>query len=1094
MENVSTDNLFKALGLFIESIREYVVAKLLEEAGDKWPVWYREALYPSQQEDWDKGLRNNTPAKNLIDFHNLKGFAIKYKALLKSDFKRDVGNLPSWFDQIAQVRHSTTHFGDVKPEDVLLVSLHIDKILGILQLEEERAAIADLIANSSPSEKKEPKKKRPSAIKSGDLIPWFRNVKPHLDIRQGHLDESIFAANLAEVALGSGREVYQNPALFFSKTYFTLNLKNVAKRVIQGLNGQEDGENRVMSLQTGFGGGKTHTLITLFHLASWGNRSARSAELSDLVDFTGIPDFKTAKIAVFTNTTNDPTQGREVEGVHIRTIWGEIAWQLGGIEAYELIRSNDENRTAPKGLFKKVLDRCRPGLILIDELADYCVAASGIPVGASSLSDQTVSFMQELTEAVASTERIVMVATLPASVAEVANSEKAAKILHSLEQRISRVGADTKPVSDEEIFQVIRRRLFEDLGEEDAMESCISQYMQMYQELSAEFPDFASRSKYKEVLRKSYPFHPELIDIFRVRWASNSDFQRTRGVLRLLASIVADLWKRKESLIGANGLIHPTNVRFENLDALSGQLKKLYGNGYDAVITADVAGSSSNASKLDEEKPEYGQYQLTQGVASTILMASFGSTGANQGISTEEIKLCAMKPMAFNHNSINGTLTALEGNAHYLHYSTVGRNKRYWFHTKPNLNILVNQARTDIGRPEVEKEILAHLEQGKKRIQNFEVLVAPTGDITEQRRSTLVIMHPKYQLNGGSIPKAMETRIEQIATKKGNSDRLYRNTILFLACSELSYSTLKDKITEYLACKKIQEEYFTQFEKEQKDDLKKKIEGFSSTIARDIATCYSIILKYGSANRNIQRLDLRLHKDTLAEQVNTVMVDFLKDEEWIIPSVGMGLLRRNNLVPSEENSIQATKVLESFLRYDDKPMITSSRAVQDSLLKYCYEGEFAIASGSPGNFTQYYYKDKRPSFFDVEDDNYWLVHPKVYHSAIQEERSPVDYSPIDQENATVTVHEPEPGYSGRQDLPATVDKEFSYLKISGKVAVEHWTNLFSSFVRPLIDNDIEIHIEIKAKSKKSAPLNESSQAYKIVKESASQLGLDFEEG
>lgn len=122
----------------------------------------------------------------------------------------------------------------------------------------------------------------------------------------------------------------------------------------------------------------------------------------------------------------------------------------------------DEQKVSPKGLLKKVLEKTKPALILIDELADYCVAASGVTVGASSLSDQTISFIQELSEAVADTDQCVLVATLPASVMEVAASPESQAILTTLSNRMSRVGADTKPVADEEIFEVVRRRLFED--------------------------------------------------------------------------------------------------------------------------------------------------------------------------------------------------------------------------------------------------------------------------------------------------------------------------------------------------------------------------------------------------------------------------------------------------------------------------------------------------------------------------------------------------------------------------------------------------------------------------------------------------------
>lgn len=227
------------------------------------------------------------------------------------------------------------------------------------------------------------------------LPTWFMNIRPHEDIERGNLDESVFAANLGDVALNRGRDVYLDPEKFFQKTYFTAGLKNVARQVIKGLNGNEEAENRVISLHTGFGGGKTHSLISLYHLVKAGKKVIDWELTSDVISEIGKPQFESANVAVFTETTNDPTQGRKEDGIQIQTLWGELAWQLGGKEAYEIIRPNDENRTCPLGsLFRKVLEMSQPSLILIDELAHYCVAASGVKVGKTNLSDQTIAFVQ----------------------------------------------------------------------------------------------------------------------------------------------------------------------------------------------------------------------------------------------------------------------------------------------------------------------------------------------------------------------------------------------------------------------------------------------------------------------------------------------------------------------------------------------------------------------------------------------------------------------------------------------------------------------------------------------------------------------------
>lgn len=916
------------------------------------------------------------------------------------------------------------------------------------------------------------------------MIPWFKNVVPHKDIQQGILDEAIFAANLGDVASGKGREVYNNPEIFFSKTFLTVGLKTVASRVVKGLNGGEDAGNRTISLQTGFGGGKTHTLISIFHIAKLGKNIKTLSSLSEISAVVGNPKFDKANIAVFTNTTCDPTQGRKVEGLHIKTIWGEIAYQLGGKEIYKLVEENDQQRTAPKGLFKNVLQKTKPALILIDELADYCVSASGIAVGNSTLADQTISFMQELSEAISGTDQAVLIATLPASPVEVASGQLGLQVLTSLSNRMARVSADTKPVSDEEIFEVIRRRLFENIGDQNAVDLVVSEYMSLYQNLWSEIPPFAYKGEYKEKIRKSYPFHPELIEMFHTKWASHHDFQRTRGVLRLLASIVSDLWQRQQSLTGNNSLIHTSDINFANLDALSSQLKKLYGNGYEAVITADVSGSSSNAFRIDKEHKEFGSYGLTQSVASTILLGSFGSSTANKGVSLEEIKLCTLRPESFNHNSINSVLDKLESNAHYLYYGSAGTaSKRYWFHTKPNVNILINQAKSEVKTIEIESEILRRISIRANSVNLFNVLVNPSDDIPEQTKPTMIVLSPKYQANINEVNGKTGEMIKKLATKKGNGERVYRNTILFLVCTEIGASKLYKDVTEYLSCLKIKEDYKTQLEKDQIDDLKQKIEEYARSVESSICTAYSIIAKH-SSKIGIIKLDLKQFKDNFDHQINSVVIETLKKEEWLLDSIGLGLLRKNNLLPTIETPIRTKDVYEAFIRFDDKPMVTSLDAVQNSILKYCNNGEYGIAAGESGSFKKIFFKEIVP-FFEIMDPSYWLVDKELYSVPQEGNKIPIGgIIPPEQK-----VAEPEAG----KEFKPTAEKRFRSITISGKVDVANYGQIFTSFVQPLIKNNVEIKIEIKGKTNEAIPLTENSTQYKITKESAKQLRLRFEE-
>ncbi|MBB1285247.1 DUF499 domain-containing protein [Flavisolibacter sp. BT320] len=1082
------DNLSKALSLFIEGFRPYVASLLMQKSGDQWPAEFFKCLNYDQQRYWNEGLRSGREPVEMIDYKHFKSFSIVNKDLLKADFGKKANDLPNWLGEITEVRNVVAHYDNLEADEATKAWIHMKTIARLIKMPDLEAELTRL-QDAKPAEAV-PHVVEAKPQHSGRLQPWFQVVTPHFDIKQGRLDESVFAANLADVALNTGPEIYNNADAFFEKTFFTTGLKNVARTVIKGLNGKEDAENRVISLQTGFGGGKTHTLISLYHVCKRGRSIEQTTKAAALVQYTGLPEFDTANIAVFTNTTNDAANGRTTkEGILIQTIWGELAYQLGGVAAYEIIRKNDEQLIAPAGLFKKVLEQCKPALILIDELADYCVKASGRKVGNSSLADQTISFMQELTEAVAGTNNCVALITLPASPQEVGNTPEAQAILNSLQKRVSRVGADTQPVADEEIYEVIRRRLFEEVGDENVLEATASKYLELYQQLWTELPGNANKTEYKQKIIKSYPFHPELIDIFKVRWASHHDFQRTRGVLRLLAAIVSDLWKRQQSLTGPNLLIHSGHINLSNLDALTGQLKRLYGNGYDAVISADVSGSSSNAFKVDSNKREYGQWYLTQSIATVILMNSFGSDGANKGLSIPDIKLHLLVPDGFNHNSINGALDELESSAYYLYYAqTGGAGKRYWFHTKPNINILINQAKSDIQVPDIEAEVIRRIKEKERFMHSFNVLIDPLSDIPEQLKPTLIILSPKYLANPDTVNGKTKPVIEKLATKKGNSERIYRNTILFLLCSEIGISKLHSDVREFLACQKIGLDYGGQIEKDQKDDIKRRMDEASRQSDVSIVTAYSILAKY-SVKNGVEKIILKQFKDSLDSQVNNNIVDALKEEEWLLNAVGLNTLRNNNLLPTLEQPIKAKDVYEAFLRYDDKPMITGEEAVSKSLLRFCNEGQFCIASGDGVTFEKYYLKEIVP-FFEVTESLFWLV-----DKSLKPQPQPAQPTtlPSGGEERPSGVSEPTPEPGGKEE-PAAV-RAFREIIISGKVPLERYHELFNYFITPFAmnGNKIDIEVQFRIKSSESNPLDENKQQYKNAKEAASQLGLKLDE-
>src|SRR5574344_930432 len=785
------DNIFQALGVFLESMRPYLV-KILKKhfPAEPWEGVFFQRLTVEKQGMWNQAQKQGVEPIMRIDYHNLSFLASKFRDELSIELgdKQKTFTFDNCMRELQDARNKCQHYTPLTEDEKERAFSNMIMIANMLNMSDLRNEINRLKAkqtiNATSQNVNIPVATTKPILNStvdddSPIMSWFNNCLPHYDIRNGVLDESVFAAKLNEVALGTGPEVYNNPTTFFSKTYVTAGLRDIANRVVRALNGKET-ENRVIARQTGFGGGKTHTLISIYHIIKSGARLLETESCANIMQNGVMPTFTDAKVAVFTNNTTDVSQGRQTsEGFTIYTIWGEIAYQLAGVEGYEKVKQNDIDRIAPTStILKPIIASAGTSLILIDELADYCVKAAAKKVGGGNLYNQTNSFMQTLTEVVSSIPKCVLIATLPASKTEVADSQIGQEILDSLQERIVRIGANVKPVDDDEVFEVVRRRLFEQINDDAVVELVAKRYKDMFANRRNDLPDYCTKIEYANRIKKSYPFHPELINMFRDRWGSDNRFQRTRGVLRLLASIVQDLWKRRDSLTGSQALIHTSDVFLENLGSLTGTITNLMGAQWETVMLADVYGATSNSRKIDDQDPQsnIGQYHLTQSIATTLLMASVGAK-QNKGLDIKKIKLCVLRPKAFNHNDVDGALNKLEQVAHYMHSAKVG-TATYWFESKANINILLAQAKAEVRSDETDAEILRKLNSSVSFVSGLKVLVDPSSDVPERKELTLVILGPKYTVPlGGKISYNLQAAIESIALKKGNSDRIYRNTI-----------------------------------------------------------------------------------------------------------------------------------------------------------------------------------------------------------------------------------------------------------------------------------------------------------------------------
>ena len=921
---------------------------------------------------------------------------------------------------------------------------------------------------------------------NGNGLPaWFNVVVPQSDIRDGVLDESIFAANIEEVASGTAPVVYQDIRYFFECTYVTEGIKELIRRVVQALNGQES-QNRVISLQTGFGGGKTHSLISLYHVVKDSSTFKRLDTASSILEPQDMPQFDHARVAVFTQNTVSVVDGHKVsDDIITHTLWGELAWQLGGPEGYERVRNADIQMVAPTAQdIKPIIEGASPALILIDELADYCNRASGKVVGSGTLFTQTNSFIQTLTEVVASVPKTVLICTLPASAREVASSEIGQEILSALETRVVRVGSSVKPVDDEEIYEVVRRRLFDRITNYDVIEQVARKYKDMYHNRRDSLPAEADRVAYVERIKKSYPFHPELIDLFHIRWGSDSKFQRTRGVLRLLASIVKDLWSRKSSLAGTQALIQTSDVRLENLPTLQSQITSLMGSQWDSVMHADVFGTISNAYKLDEQNVgnHIGEYHLATAVTTTVLMASIGSS-SQRGLTLKQLKLCLLKPDAFQHIDIDSTVNQLENVVHYMYKSSIGGEQSFWFQSKPNINILVNQAKGDVKEEEVNAEIMRMVKQSVVNLGQVKVLVDPTGDVPEQKQLTFVVMHPKYTVAaGGDVSRSAQYAIKQMAQMKGSSQRVYRNTMLFLVCSEAGKAALSMKLREYLACDKIMTEYNSQLDQDQRKDIADRKRMSGDAAKEQLIHAYNTVVK--CERDTLRTQEISTFATDFAAQITVKTLSELHENGVVLRKIGLNIINRNGLMPTIEKPVKVNELYEAFLRFDDKPMILNVDAVKDTVNRYCEEGMWNVGTGDPEHFSRIYHNETIP-FLNPQEDGYWLL-----DSSVMPKPAGGGAGPSPEPGPTPT---PGPAPTpGPEPAPTPATKTYKRVTISGSVPIENYSQLFSSFVNTLKNNHLKIEVKFTASNNPTNPLTDNSPIVKSIKESASQLGLIFE--
>lgn len=543
------------------------------------------------------------------------------------------------------------------------------------------------------------------------LRPWTEVVTPHHDVASGDLAMGTYAANLAAVAYATrtAPPVYSDPSEFYRSTFLTPAMRKLLGDVCGVLHGKPG--DHALQLRTPFGGGKTHTLLALYHLATAREQVAAVTELD------GIPDPGAVRLAVLSGEYLDPQRGRQLDGRTIRTLWGELAYQLGGWAAYEGLLVDGDEGTPPGGELLAKLLYGAPTLILLDEVLVYIAKGKAIRRGDSTAGQQALLFVQNLSEAVNQQPCTAMVYSLQASVGEAASEEG---LLTALEHITARVDQRREPVSGDEVLRVVQRRLFEALGEPGVAGEVADVYAQLLRDelrASAETDDDRREADQRAKtlarrIKESYPFHPELIDVMYQRWGSLPSYQRTRGALQFLATVVHALWERRGDL-EPQPLIGPGDVDLADEPVRTSFFEQVgEANQYAAVVQSDFLGADAGARVVDERigrvSPALRSLRVGTRVATAIALLSFGAReGEERGALEPEVIEAALVP-GLDGNVLRDALHQLRRETLlYLHYT----GRRYRFETRPNLNMLITTEENKLTAEEVVRAIRSELER-----------------------------------------------------------------------------------------------------------------------------------------------------------------------------------------------------------------------------------------------------------------------------------------------------------------------------------------------------------------------------------------------
>jgi hypothetical protein len=898
------------------------------------------------------------------------------------------------------------------------------------------------------------------------LKPWYTVVSPREDIRENKsLDMAEFAVHLDHIRDGRAPEEYQKPEKFFDRTFLTQNLLTLSSEMVRRLSGETAGTSAVFNMATQFGGGKTHSLTLLYHLAKNGERANGFTGVKKILDNATISTVPKAETAVFVGTEFDAITGRGGnDGTPLRkTPWGEIAFQLGGAEAYALVEEHEKQMSAPGGeVIRRFLPEDKPCLILLDEIMNY-VSRTRKTGGAA----QFYNFLQNLSEEARARKNVVLCVSLPASIDIELNADDLAEY-NRIQKLLDRLGKPILMSEKDETSEIIRRRLFEwDAGtidqsgriilNRDALQTCNKYGDWVYENKSLlGFEGSDARQSFVA----SYPFHPSVLSVFERKWASLPTFQRTRGVLRMLALWLNRAYTESYQKTYRDPLITLGTAPLEDSLFRSAVFDQLGERRLETAITSDICGKDdSHAVRLDREDiDEIKKSRLHRKVATSIFFESNGGQGRGEA-TLAEIRMAVATP----ETDIGNVETVLQSLTDSCFYLNVERGNKYKFSLSPNLNKLLADRRANVTTPQIDEKFLNEVRTLFTKSNNVERVFFPerSNDIADRPALTFVVLPPEKSLSDQTM-----SMMETMTKESGTSARVFKSALIW--CVPENAVQAREEAKKLLAWEAIADEAGSlnldeTSRRQLNESLAKAKRDFSESVFRTYKN-----LVFLNADNDLQKIDLGLITSS-AGNLLTIYLTYLRQNDIVTDTVSANVLvRKWNPAFKEWNT---KSVRDVFFSSPQFPRLLNPESIKMTIANAVSSGTLAyVAKGNDGKYDPFVFNQGiSVSDIEISEDTFIITKESAEEYQLSLKSTPIptqtdpDFKPEVSTSDTVKLDEPSKSAETETQPEKSVSSP-NKINWQGEISSRDWTRFYKVITKFSANSNVKIKVDFEADS------------------------------